>query len=384
MARAKLIELFKRKDDFVKSEDVHINGYDNDYPERMRRVISNSKTAKSCANKLIDFLYGYGFESNGETTVNKIKGLTLDNLLAMACEDVAYNYGFWLHINYDAEGKVNYLDVLPYEKCRKSKNDSFGYGGLIYYNESWGKDTSSFSFSKKKNKAKYFYPYNPDIKVINEQRKKDTKSDNIKEVIEGYRGQVLFVSPDLRSTYPLSLFDAVYNDCDTEYRISDFRNNKVRNGFIEATIVMMREQSEDEEIISDEAIRGLIGSENQSGVLKVVANIDNGQKLEEAIAIKTIKSDVDQGMFKDWELSIEDGIINSCKQIPKILVKSSDGALFGASAEAMQKAQDFYNQQTSREREVITKAFEKVLGFELKIKELGKSNNTTTGVSPTI
>ena len=376
MARAKLIELFKRSDDYVKSDNIHINGSDNNYPERLKLVINNSITAKSCTNKLTDFLYGGGFEL-GQKIVNKKKKHTLNDLALMACQDVAEQYYFALHVNYDAEGVVNYLDVLPAEGVRKSKNDDLGYGGLIYYSKKWGEQTENIFSQKNKTEAKYFYPYNPDINVINEQRNKDTPKGDLIEKVKNYRGQVLFVSCDKRSIYPLSLIDPVYNDCDTEYRISTLRNNKLRSGFIETTIVMMRDQSEDEDMITDNELKGLLGTENQSNVLKVVVKTDGDEKLEDALHIKTVSAPLDKELFADWVANIEDNIINACKQIPKILVKSGDGALFGTNAESMEKAKEFYIEQTKRERKIIENAFATVLGIDnLKLIEIGQNGES--------
>ena len=357
--RAKIIELFNRKLKVVGKENIKTNGSDNLYPERIERVINNSVTAKSASEKLHSFLLGEGFKVGNEEILNTVKNLTKYDILDMVCKDASKQKGAWIHVNYDFEGNPNYYDVIPYKKIRRSETDDLGYGGLLYYSDDWGsEEDSSFSFGSDKQKTKkYFYPYNSKVSVINEQRKRDiegkeflTEQKRLEALVKNYRGQLFFVNLEPNTIYPLSFVDVVYNDADTEYRIGLFKNNKIRTGFVEATIIAVREDEE----IGDEDIKTLLGAENSSNVLKIVPeSLDNSTKLEDAFHIETVSSNIDKDLFVNWEETIKHNIRSSFCEIPKILVESSDGSFFGANSEAMDKAHDFYNNNTLKHRKTI-------------------------------
>lgn len=390
MSRAKLVELHNRDVKVVNSDNIYTNGSDNNYPERIKRVINNSVNAKACATVLADFFIGKGFNVDNDLIINKSKGLTLLDCGISASEDVSVQKGFWLHVNFNLDATERTLDVLPYEFCRRSKKDHFGYEGLIQYCKEWNSvdDTLKFFFQDEKSKVKkdFFYPFNDDIDIINQQRRNDWKLANpdskkeptVEELVMGYRGQVLFINLEPRSIYPLSYFDAAYNAADTEFRLSTLINNKVRTGFIDATVMAVRKNSgEDEGAITSEDAKSLLGAENQSQLLFVEVQLDDQQKLEDAIHTDTISSPIDTDLIETVAESAKQEILTACKRIPKVLVESGDGALFGANAETLEKARTFFNDQTSRERTIIANGFNRALGRkDLKIIELGNDSNT--------
>jgi len=364
--RAKLVQLFDRSIEVIKQDNIYANGSDNDYPERVKRVINNSITAKSSAEQLSSYLIGEGFNLGNETVVNRFKDLDRYDVLKSACENASIQKGFYIHVNYTIEGVVDYVDIIPYEKIRSLKKDDLGFDGGYVYKENWAKEKS---FSFKKSESKYFYTYNRNIDVINKQRIKDAGNNaDIQSLKSKYRGQLLFVNLEPNTIYPLSFIDPCYNDADTEFRISLLRNKKTRTGFVEANVFIVR----DEETLTVDQIKGLYGSENQGNALYVVADtLDPGQKLEDAIHVQTIKSDINKDLFADWVKDIKNNIRNSFCRIPQILVESGDGALFGANADAMGKAHNSYNNSTAKYRKIIEKAFREVFqDKELKIVKL--------------
>ena len=84
--RSTLVELFSRKLTFNKKDNIYNNGDDNDYPERIERIINNSTTAKMSANRLASFIYGKGFTEN--PIVNKRKNRKLNDILQAITESV--------------------------------------------------------------------------------------------------------------------------------------------------------------------------------------------------------------------------------------------------------------------------------------------------------
>ena len=57
----KLFELAKRLIKFDKQLGVYHNGIDNNYPERVERIINNSATAKPAAKLFRKYIVGKGF-----------------------------------------------------------------------------------------------------------------------------------------------------------------------------------------------------------------------------------------------------------------------------------------------------------------------------------
>ena len=394
MSKAQLIELDKRDIGLIESDNIHTNGQDNNYPERIKRVVNNSVNAKACATVLSDFLVALGFNLDNDLIVNKSKGLTLFDNLISACEDVSIQKGFWIHVNYNLDATERTIDILPYERCRASKRDDLGYNGLVYYNEFWDeKTTTNWSFSKvKKSKNKFFYPFNDNIDVINDQRRRDWKIQNPKKeidlndtdsLIKGYRGQVLFINLEPRQIYPLSIFDAAYNAADTEYRVSQLVNNKVRTGFMDATLIAVRDnEGQDENAINEEQVKTLLGSDNQSNIIYTEVKIDAGQKLEDAVHVESLNSTLDKDLLESVLDMSKKEILTACLQFPSVLVESGDGALFGANSETLDNAKDFFNTKTERLRKVIANGFNRALGRkDLEIIPLEVKTRTTTSES---
>lgn len=379
--RAKLIELFTRAITVsdVKKKIYH-NGADNNYPERIERVENNSVTAKLASAKLADFIIGFGFEGDvNDKIANPKKGYTYYDILCLMVNDLKTHRGCSIYVNYNAENEVNCIDVLPYKNCRKSKEDDLDYPGIIYYRNTWEEKNSLYSDSRKY--EKWYYPFDNDPNIISAQRKKDAgfkrnveiKVPDIETLVSSYRGQVLTVNLDKNTIYPLSFIDAAYNDADTEYRISQFRNDQVRNGFIGATIVTIAEGDGEDEIVTDKQLKGLLGSDNASNILKIEAKLDADQKLEDVINIKTVTSSIDTDRFKNDEYKIESNILNSYG-VPKELIKGNDGALFSANADSLQFLKEEFNDSTEKYRKLIEDSLFKVLGNRLKIKPLIEKN----------
>ena len=363
MARSKLIELFTRGINIQNRKDkIYLNGSDNLYPERITRIINNSVTAKLCVEKFQSFLIGLGFENEDlhEVIVNAKKGLTFYDILKRISKDVSYQKGAFIHINYDIEGIPNYLDVIPYKNCRISEEDDYDNKGYVWVSKHWDKGNLIMVRNKANNKN-WFYPYNPDPKVIMEQRKKDSpKADSIEALIKGYRGQILFFSLEDDAVYPNSFIDPAYNDADTEHRISLFRNDRIKNGFLGANIFLLPEgDDEKQSLIEDDDLKALMGAENSSNILKIEVQTDGDKPLSDYIHVETIKSEVDTEQFQYDEKVIQENIMN-CYGIPKILVKNTDSSLFGTNGETLRVAQKIFQEETEVYRKAIGRVFEKI------------------------
>ena len=371
--RSTLVELFSRLIEVNDKNNVYSNGADNNYPKRIERIINNSTTAKMSANKLGAYIFGKGFSEIGEVVINKQKNLTFNQILHLIATSVKVHKGYYLHINYDALGKVNYLDVLPYSKCRITKDDDLGYSNAIYYSDEWGEQ--KFSFNRKSKKAKWFYPYNDDIKVITAQRERDAKSmlsedDNLDErvskMVTNYRGQVVFVNLEPENIYPLAYIDSSYNDADSEYRASIYKNGNLRSGFVGkmvATILQSGSKKEKELIEGD--LSGLLGAENTGNIMVFESKLDQDGKLIPVIQFDKIESNINDKLHAYTEESIKKKILMAYSINPALVLPSH--SLFGTSGEAMKEIKMEFQNSNILERMTIEGNFKRLFDKDFTI-----------------
>lgn len=377
---ASIVELFTREVKAGGQKDIYKNDADNLYPNRVELVERNSVTAFAASNKLKSFIIGNGFvdTSFNDRVVNKAKRLKGYDFLSLLAHSLKTHRGAFVHVNYDMDGEVNYLDVLDYKKCRISKEDSTGHPGKIYYHD-WSGEKK---FDRGDIKCRWFYPFNKDVAIINEQRAKDAKArkdETIEGLIRSYRGQVFFLNLDPTEVYPYAWVHPAYNDADNEYRISLYRNTNLRSGFLNKTMIIPNGLDEESQNDFDEAVRGWLGAENSSSVFvfkpkEDVAELDN--------LIKTIelKGTYDSKRFEKDEESVANNIRKSYLSIPKILIDPED-SFFGSSGEAFVKAIEYYNKETLFIRESIAYMMDNFYEGDFTIKELGEDELRTGTVT---
>lgn len=358
---ASIVELFDRTikvDD--KNKNIYLNDEDNLYPNRIELVERNSITAFSASQKLKSFIVGLGFKEKdlNKVIVNKQKKMTLYKFLQLWANSIKTHRGAYIHVNYDIEGKVNSLDVLNFKKCRVSKEDAFGYSGLIYYKD-WNKKANGV-FKRSDKEVRWFYPYNKDLSVINDQRAKDFKGEKDPlKLVENYRGQVLFMNLDDTEVYPYAWLHPTYNDADNEYRISLYRNNQLRSGFLGKTVVIGNGIPEEDQEDFNNNIKSWLGSENSGSVFVITPKegVDDPDKI---ITTVELKGNYDSKRFDKDEKSIANNIRKAYLSIPNILIEPQD-SFFGASGEAFQKAIEYYNDETQFLRDLIKQQLEEFL-----------------------
>lgn len=355
---ASIVELFDREIKTTDAKNIYKNDIDNLYPNRVELVERNSVTAFSCSQKLKSFIVGKGFadERLNELTVNPVKGIKGYKFLTLLANSIKTHRGAFIHVNYDIEGNVNYLDVLDYKKCRISKEDDLGYSGLIYYKD-WREKDKAFD----RKQCRWFYPYNNKQDVIDDQRVKDAKlnkksADDLEGLVKNYRGQVYFLNLDDTEVYPYGWIHPVYNDADNEYRISLYRNTNLRTGFLNKTIVIANGIDAESKDGFNTSVKAWLGAEGTAPVFvmtpdETVDNVDN--------IIKTIelKGSYDSKRFETDEKSIENNIRKAYLSIPKILISPED-SFFGSSGEAFIQAVKYYNQETLFIRDIIAYVME--------------------------
>lgn len=369
-----IVELFTRVVKPSGDNSIYNNDSDNLYPNRIEIIERNSPTASACSNKLKAFIMGKGFadEAVGDTVVNKHKGLTLNDIKNLIAHSVKTHRGACLHINYDIEGAINYLDVLPYKKCRISKEDTFGNQGKVYFRDWDVKKRIGQSSGER-----WFYPYNGDISAVNEQRRNDAKigkyeGADAETILRNYRGQVLFFSLDDTEVYPYAWLNPAYNDADSEFRLGVYRNNNLRSGFLDKVMIIPNGLDEESQVEFNEAVKEWLGAENAATAF--VFNPPAGQLIDLNNTIRTIelKGTYDSKRFEQDEKAYANNIRKAYLSIPNILIEPSD-SFFGSSGEAFREAVEHYNDETQHIRDAITGVFERIFGDDrdYTIKPLG-------------
>lgn len=374
------LDLFNKTPKLDKSKGVYRNGVDNNYPELVESLITNSVTALRCKNLMASYISakGFGREEN-KTIVHPGKGTTLLKFLQEVADSIAEQNGVFIQVNYNAAHDIIDMDVLPYTDCRLGKKDDDNYSGKIGVCSDWN-DRKIF---KKARKVDVFNP-NPD--VIDAQAEEAGGFDK-------YNGQILYFK-NAKYTYPLSLIHPCLEDCDSEKRASLYKNSSLRKGFFGKTMVVTKplidpvldrddtEYQEQKESRSEfrKTIQQFVGAENSDGVMHVEMEFTS-DKLEDEIMFKNIESNIDDNLFAHTENSVADNIRMCFNNVPSPLIHSNDGAMFGSSGEAIKAMKEFYQDQTNDERMNAEQIVNRLMSRfkepmkDLKIEKLIKQEN---------
>lgn len=372
---ASFIELFNREVKAVGEHDIYNNDEDNLYPNRVELVERNSVTALACSNKLKAFITGLGFVNQdfNELVVNPKKGIKGYQFLNMVSASLGTHRGVYVHVTYDIEGDIKSLDVLPYKKVRISKEDSDGHPGKAYFDD-WSKPKRIGD-----NDRVWFYPFSKDSyleQMMHDAKLKKIDPTDLEAVVKNYRGQVFFLNLDDFEIYPFAWVNSVYNDADTEYRYSLYRNTNYRSGFLGKTMIIPNGLDEESREEFDKVVKQWLGVENTGSVL--VINPDK-QYDDPSKVIQTVelKGNYDSKQFENDERAIENKIRKAYLSIPKILIDPED-SFFSSSGEAFREAVKYYNAETKFIRERISYMMDVFFNGDFTIKELGAEDASRT------
>jgi hypothetical protein len=287
----------------------------------------------------------------------------------MAASDISRQNGVWFHVGRyigdDLKLKKS-LDILEYTKIRKGKEDDNEYISKYWYNDY----CLEKSWSNKSEKAYWYHAYsdNEDVTLaqIISDYKESTKSKEAAELavmLPHYRGQVYYLNMTPEFKYALSPLDAVYNDLDSEYRISMYINREVRMGFLGKTYVIT--SGLDDEDIEDveEQVKDWLGADSSGGVFTF--HSEKTDDIDKVFKISQVPAQIDEKKFSETKSSIRDNIYAAANNIPAQLVKS-DTSIFGTQSETYIEMKKFYTEQTQDERKEIEDTLN-YLGFPCKI-----------------
>ena len=391
--RADSVELFSReiKSDTNSSDKIYSRDADNLYPHRIEKVINNSPTGRRCANLMAKYIAGKGNTSNF-----KIGKKYINDIITAASASISKQYGVYFRVKYgidtaktmadgDVRFKVNHTEVLDYVLMAKSKEDDANFEGKFYML----KDDDEGGLSDKDDDLKWFYPFSQDPKIIkyqmlNDCKKKGINDPSIEDLIRNYRGQIFYLNLTPEYIYALPLADSVYNDLDTEFRISTYNNTQTRKGFLGKTLITKYEDADgddaDEEF--DEELKTWLGSENSSTVFVVTVPQSVTVDLDKAFVVNQLKPQFDDKLFESTIKNIRQNIMGAFNNIPEALVFAGSGALFGTSAQAYNEMKKFYWEQNEYERSQLEQTL-RLFGFDVNILPLVDETitlNTNTNV----
>lgn len=372
--RATNIELQGRDISIAANDgNIYMRDADNLYNLRIEKVINNSPTAKRCSNMMAKYIVGNGIAN--EIVVNK-KGETLNDIADLASNEISTQYGVFffiswtIDIDYDqlkpkfVPTNLKVLDSIP---LAKSKVDDDGFPGKIYQLNMIARKEQ---FKKVDKETTWFYPYNDNPKVILAQMKNDCKLKGILEptpadLVQNYRGQVYYLNLTPKYHYALPPWDSVYDDMDTEYRISRYNNTQARGGWLGKTIIKKFGGDDDDDDSFNKTLKANLGSENAADVMVVDIPEGTTDDLAKAFVVDQLKPQFDDKLFESTKKSLRENIAGNFNNAPTVLLFSGDGSLFGTNSEMYLQAKRFYWEQNEYERFKLEKTLSKLTGLEI-------------------
>lgn len=327
-----------------KTEGVLNYDADNAYPQRMMIFIDSSGQATRCAKLLERFFIGGGFaqESFWKAKLND-RGLTGDKLLRKIAKDKSVFNGFALHVNWNANYKIDSVNFVPFEHCRLSIPDDLNYSGKILLYDDWAR------LKKKKIEKKFIQAidiWNPDPNVIAEQVKAAGGWDE-------YKGQVYYPSEYLKSP-----FDSVIEDIDSDSQAKIFKNKNIRNNFLALYFGKYKGKFETDEEREDfvNAIRVHQGAENAGNIILVELD---GQ--DDSFTLEKIDTANIEKIYQYTEESVRDNI-RRVILAPQVLVGDFTAGKLGTSQE-IQDAVYYYNAVTNDPRREIEESMTEIFSY---------------------
>lgn len=329
-------------------------GEKNDYPQVIEKLINNSVTAKTAAGVYARFLTGAGFVNEA---INKIvvgkdargKDVTAFGLLRQVAMSSAMHNGFYIHCNINPSAKVTDVHLKPFKDCRFSKPDDTGFSAKILFYDNWANDHDFAKFDK--SKVSNYHAFNLDPAVFEAQVTKASGKFN---------GQVYYQFFDDQYFYPLSPFDPVFLDCDTEYQIALFKNRQIRDGMMDKIIMRVAPSGDTENDRGSFAaeIKTKLGADGDTVIIMEDEFDDNGEiSSSSAFKIDRIATSVNDKLFENWEKSLSNNIRKTANNLPKMLIDIEESVFSGQSGESIKQATNFFNAMTQDARALISQSF---------------------------
>ena len=347
------VSLNKKMHDDISSGIMNYGEF-NDYPQVIERLILGSQTGRACANIFGKFIAGMGFENDeiNNTIVGKDvygKDIKLQKLLRQFAQSIAFFNGGYIHNRFNNAGKITESKIVQFKNCRLSRVDDNGYCSRIAYSDNFANDSLS---KDKKINITWFNSFN--INAVQNQ---------IKNVggIEFYKGQIYYLFLDDSFIYPLSQFDSVYLDLDTEYQIQLFKNREIRNGMSDKVIMninLTADEETKEDVINE--CHKWMSPDGDKLILFENEFDENGIISEKNFKIDRIATNINDKLFDGWEKSLPNNIRKAIFALPAVLIDYEQGQLSQASGEMVKQAVNYYNSITDGIRQSVSESFSEI------------------------
>ncbi len=321
-------------------------GSDNLYPQAFEKLILSSQTAKACANMMANFIAGDDFANPelGNIVVgydNNYNKITLNRLRYIIAQSLAMYNGVFIHCNKNAMNEVSDIKVLPFKNCRLQTPDDYGYSGAVAVSSDWAKIW-------KKDKVKWYANFSLNDKV--------TENEIINAGgIQNWNGQIYHFFKDDYYSYPLSPFDSVEFEMNTEQLVQVYKNREVANGFNSKTVVYVPRANSDEEY--NDMARDILDFTGPDGAKELIVECDfdaNGELVKNGYHFEQLKSNIDPDMFNEqYQKSITNNIRKAAQGMPAVLIDYSNEALGQVSGEAIAQSYQYYNAMTKDYRDSL-------------------------------
>ena len=334
-------------------------GITNDYPQAIEKLVYGSQTAKACSNILSKFIAGNGFVDDiGSTIVGKDeigKPITLDMVRRMAAQSISIYGGYYLHSNMTRDGKVTDTRQVPFKNCRLSKKDDIGYCSQIAVYDNWTRDKDLGRYDKKD--IVWFPQFNP-----------QTVNANFNSE---FKGQIYSAYFDNAYLYPLSPFDSVFLDMDTENQMQTYKNRQIRNGFTDKMILhvnLLDDETEREKLI--EKTREMIGADGDNFLMFETTFNEDGEILEDSnFKFQKVDTNINPDLFQNWSEEISNNIRKAAYGLPAVLIDYESGTLSQASGEMVEQAVKVYNAYTRDLRQAFSDSLRDIYKYFPVLKD---------------
>lgn len=321
--------------------------YDNLYPQRVEQISLSSSTGVNCIRIRKKFIFGNGIADKDlwKMKINS-DGLTLDQFVRNISDQIARNEGFAFHVNRNLNYKITEINLMKFKDFRYlEKKDT---GKIIFYDD-WANDRNKKV--KKEDLIEYDLFTNDKTEIIRQ----------IGEDFDSWKGQVYYYTP-VEGEYPLSFFDSIIEDLETDSELKLFRKRTVKSNFLGSHILVVGEEQnatvDDEQpngIDSDpllDSIDELQGGEN-AGKIMVVEK----QRNEDVFELHKVDIQNYDNLYTNTGKDTKDAIIEGFLQ-PKALHLKGSSSL-GENKE-LENATKYYNSVTEEERMIISEMLQSV------------------------
>lgn len=332
-------------------------GSDNLYPQNVAAIVAASGTGTGCLNRYAKFIEGNGFKEVGfsETVVNRA-GDTADGIHHLMSKDIAANWGFAVHVNYNLAAQIVELQHVPFENCRLEEEDENGHVAHILVHPDWkGKKTRGGKTMKvDEQSVDRIAVFNPKKEVVFSQIMRAGG-------IEFYKGQILWVSMAGANTYPLAIYDSVITELSTDEGLSNIKNRNTRNNFLPACMLIVKKgapqiDKEGNEVyvkmIEADDLKKFQGDTNGNKIMLV--ELEDNEEEPKVVKFPTANYDKD---FTVTEESTVERIYAAFNQ--EVFYAIRIGKL-GFSGQVFQDAYEYYAGQVTQEQRAIERAFDKI------------------------